>query len=74
MKADMFRLDGKVVVVIGAGSGIGASVAKGVAQQGGHDHLLGREGRHGRGHRRGDSRRRRHAPRAAWSTSPTRPA
>jgi NAD(P)-dependent dehydrogenase (short-subunit alcohol dehydrogenase family) len=31
----MFRLDGKVVVVIGAGSGIGASVAKGVAQQGG---------------------------------------
>ena len=35
MKADMFRLDGKVVVVIGAGSGIGASVAKGVAQQGG---------------------------------------
>jgi len=35
VKADMFRLDGKVVVVIGAGSGIGASVAKGVAQQGG---------------------------------------
>jgi NAD(P)-dependent dehydrogenase (short-subunit alcohol dehydrogenase family) len=32
----MFRLDGKVVVVIGAGSGIGASVARGVAQQGGH--------------------------------------
>ncbi|MGE0123373.1 MAG: SDR family NAD(P)-dependent oxidoreductase [Vicinamibacterales bacterium] len=31
----MFRLDGKVVVVIGAGSGIGASVAKGVALQGG---------------------------------------
>jgi NAD(P)-dependent dehydrogenase (short-subunit alcohol dehydrogenase family) len=36
VKADMFRLDGKVVVVIGAGSGIGASVAKGVAQQGGY--------------------------------------
>ena len=36
MNKDMFRLDGKVVVVIGAGSGIGASVAKGVAQQGGH--------------------------------------
>jgi NAD(P)-dependent dehydrogenase (short-subunit alcohol dehydrogenase family) len=36
VKKDMFRLDGKVVVVIGAGSGIGASVAKGVAQQGGH--------------------------------------
>lgn len=36
MKPDMFRLDGKVVVVIGAGSGIGASVARGVAQQGGH--------------------------------------
>jgi NAD(P)-dependent dehydrogenase (short-subunit alcohol dehydrogenase family) len=32
----MFRLDGKVVVVIGAGSGIGASVARGVAQQGGY--------------------------------------
>jgi NAD(P)-dependent dehydrogenase (short-subunit alcohol dehydrogenase family) len=31
----MFRLDGKVVVVIGAGSGIGAAVARGVAQQGG---------------------------------------
>jgi NAD(P)-dependent dehydrogenase (short-subunit alcohol dehydrogenase family) len=33
---DMFRLDGKVIVVIGAGSGIGASVARGVAAQGGH--------------------------------------
>lgn len=36
MKADMFRLDGKVVAVIGAGGGIGAAVATGVAQQGGH--------------------------------------
>jgi NAD(P)-dependent dehydrogenase (short-subunit alcohol dehydrogenase family) len=36
VKKDMFRLDGKTVVVIGAGSGIGASVAMGVAQQGGH--------------------------------------
>lgn len=36
MKADMFRLDGKVVAVVGAGGGIGASVAMGVAQQGGH--------------------------------------
>ena len=29
VKADMFRLDGKVVAVIGAGSGIGAAVAHG---------------------------------------------
>ena len=36
MKADMFRLDGKVVAVIGAGGGIGAAVAMSVAQQGGH--------------------------------------
>ena len=36
MKADMFRLDGKVVAVIGAGGGIGASVAMGVGLQGGH--------------------------------------
>ena len=36
MKADVFRLDGKVVAVIGAGSGIGAAVAMCVAQQGGH--------------------------------------
>ena len=36
MKKDMFRLDGKIEVVIGAGSGIGASVARGVAQQGGY--------------------------------------
>ncbi len=36
MKADMFRLDGKTVAVIGAGGGIGAAVAMGVAQQGGH--------------------------------------
>ena len=35
MKADMFRLDGKVVAVIGAGCGIGEAVATGVAQQGG---------------------------------------
>jgi NAD(P)-dependent dehydrogenase (short-subunit alcohol dehydrogenase family) len=34
--ADLFRLDGKVVVVIGAGSGIGAAVAVAVARQGGH--------------------------------------
>lgn len=31
----MFRLDGKTIVVIGAGSGIGQAVAVGVAQQGG---------------------------------------
>jgi NAD(P)-dependent dehydrogenase (short-subunit alcohol dehydrogenase family) len=36
VKADMFRLDGKVVAVIGAGVGIGAAVARGVAMQGGH--------------------------------------
>jgi NAD(P)-dependent dehydrogenase (short-subunit alcohol dehydrogenase family) len=35
VKADMFRLDGKVVAVIGAGGGIGAAVARGVATQGG---------------------------------------
>ncbi len=32
----MFRLDGKTIAVIGAGSGIGEAVAIGVAQQGGH--------------------------------------
>jgi NAD(P)-dependent dehydrogenase (short-subunit alcohol dehydrogenase family) len=32
----MFRLDGKTIAVIGAGSGIGQAVAIGVAQQGGH--------------------------------------
>ncbi|MBL8139021.1 MAG: SDR family NAD(P)-dependent oxidoreductase, partial [Acidobacteria bacterium] len=32
----MFRLDDKVVAVIGAGSGIGAAVAECVALQGGH--------------------------------------
>ncbi|MEZ5292631.1 MAG: SDR family NAD(P)-dependent oxidoreductase [Vicinamibacterales bacterium] len=32
---DLFRLDGKVIVVIGAGSGIGAAVAAAVARQGG---------------------------------------
>jgi NAD(P)-dependent dehydrogenase (short-subunit alcohol dehydrogenase family) len=31
---DMFRLDGKVVAVIGAGGGIGAAVARGAARQG----------------------------------------
>jgi NAD(P)-dependent dehydrogenase (short-subunit alcohol dehydrogenase family) len=35
VKADLFRLDGKVVAVIGAGGGIGEAVARGVAQQGG---------------------------------------
>lgn len=33
---DMFRFDGKTVVVIGAGSGIGRAVALGAAQQGAH--------------------------------------
>lgn len=32
----MFRLDGKTIAVIGAGSGIGQAVAIGAAQQGGH--------------------------------------
>jgi NAD(P)-dependent dehydrogenase (short-subunit alcohol dehydrogenase family) len=32
----MFRLDGKTIAVVGAGSGIGEAVALGVAQQGGH--------------------------------------
>jgi NAD(P)-dependent dehydrogenase (short-subunit alcohol dehydrogenase family) len=32
----MFRLDGKTIAVIGAGSGIGEAVAIGVARQGGH--------------------------------------
>lgn len=36
MNVDMFRLDGKVVAVIGAGSGIGAAVAMAVGAQGGH--------------------------------------
>ena len=34
MRRDVFRLDGKVVAVIGAGSGIGAAVAQCVAAQG----------------------------------------
>jgi NAD(P)-dependent dehydrogenase (short-subunit alcohol dehydrogenase family) len=32
--ADMFRFDGKTIVVIGAGSGIGRAVARGAAMQG----------------------------------------
>lgn len=40
----MFRLDGKSVAVIGAGSGIGEAVAIGVAQQGGHVICLDRNG------------------------------
>lgn len=36
MPADIFRLDGKIVAIIGAGSGIGAAVAASVARQGGH--------------------------------------
>lgn len=36
MDADMFRLDGKTIAVVGAGSGIGEAVAIGAAQQGGH--------------------------------------
>jgi NAD(P)-dependent dehydrogenase (short-subunit alcohol dehydrogenase family) len=35
-RRDLFRLDGKAVVVIGAGSGIGRAVALGAAQQGAH--------------------------------------
>src|SRR5215510_8810298 len=34
--SDLFRLDGKVVAVIGAGSGIGEAVARGAAGQGAH--------------------------------------
>lgn len=34
--SDLFRLDGKVVAVIGAGSGIGEAVAQGAAEQGAH--------------------------------------
>ncbi len=36
MTRDMFRLDGKVVAVIGAGSGIGAAVAAATGHLGGH--------------------------------------
>ena len=36
MSVDMFRLDGKTIAVIGAGSGIGRAVAIGAAEQGGH--------------------------------------
>lgn len=36
MAADMFRLDGKIVVVIGAGSGIGEACALATAAQGAH--------------------------------------
>jgi len=36
VQSDIFRLDGKVVAVIGAGSGIGAAVAACVGQQGGY--------------------------------------
>ena len=35
-RPDLFRLDGKTVVVIGAGSGIGHAVALGAARQGAH--------------------------------------
>jgi len=34
--SDLFRLDGTVVAVIGAGSGIGEAVARGAAEQGAH--------------------------------------
>jgi NAD(P)-dependent dehydrogenase (short-subunit alcohol dehydrogenase family) len=34
--SDLFRLDGKLVAVIGAGSGIGEAVARGAAAQGAH--------------------------------------
>jgi NAD(P)-dependent dehydrogenase (short-subunit alcohol dehydrogenase family) len=34
--SDMFRLDGKTIAVIGAGSGIGRAVAMGAAEQGGY--------------------------------------
>jgi NAD(P)-dependent dehydrogenase (short-subunit alcohol dehydrogenase family) len=36
----MFRLDGRVVAVIGAGSGIGEAVARGASQQGARVHCL----------------------------------
>ena len=34
MTVDLFRLDGKIAAIIGAGSGIGAAVAAGAAEQG----------------------------------------
>jgi NAD(P)-dependent dehydrogenase (short-subunit alcohol dehydrogenase family) len=37
---DLFRLDGRVVAVIGAGSGIGEAVARGAAEQGAHVYCL----------------------------------
>jgi NAD(P)-dependent dehydrogenase (short-subunit alcohol dehydrogenase family) len=36
MSSDLFRLDNRVVAVVGAGSGIGEAVARGAARQGAH--------------------------------------
>lgn len=44
MTEDLFRLDGKTVAVIGAGSGIGAAIARAVARQGGVAVCLDRDG------------------------------
>jgi len=40
---DLFRFDGKTIVIIGAGSGIGAAVALGAAEQGARVFCLDRE-------------------------------
>lgn len=43
----MFRLDDKVAVITGAGSGIGAAIAKTFAQQGAHVQILDRDRENG---------------------------
>lgn len=39
-----FRLDGKIVAVVGSGSGIGAAIARGCGVQGGHVVCIDRDG------------------------------